>query len=136
MRSLLFARTVVQQAAINPELSIRGVLRNFELQMGCVAKGRFEVRVCELTEGNPMLEAAASPILTAHWMLRQELVSLEKNPACACHAKEDPVCYALMTMPGVGPVVALTVMAAIDGPGRFLSSRDVGAWAGSTLRLP
>ncbi len=41
MRALLSARKAVQQAAINLELSIRGVLRNFGLKMGRVAKGRF-----------------------------------------------------------------------------------------------
>ena len=41
MRALLSARKAIQQAAINLELSIRGVLRNFGLKMGRVAKGRF-----------------------------------------------------------------------------------------------
>jgi transposase len=132
MRALLSARKAVQQAAINLELSIRGVLRNFGLKMGRVAKGRFEARVQELTEGNPMLEAAANPILASRRMLRQELAGLEK--LLRNHAKEDPVCHTLMTMPGVGPVVALTVMAAIDDPDRFQSSKDIGPWVGLTPR--
>ncbi len=132
MRALLSARKAVQQAAINLEQSIRGVLRNFGLKMGRVAKGRFEARVQELTEGNPMLEAAANPILASRRMLRQELASLEK--VLRNHAKEDPVCHTLMTMPGVGPVVALTVMAAVDDPERFRSSKDVGPWVGLTPR--
>ena len=41
-------------------------------------------------------------------------------------AREDPVCWLLMTMPGVGPVVALTFMSAIDDPERFRRSKDVG----------
>lgn len=132
MRALLSARKAVQQAAINLELSIRGVLRNFGLKMGRVAKGRFEARVRELAEGNPMLEAAANPILASQRMLRQELASLEK--LLRSHAKEDPVCHRLMTMPGVGPVVALTVKAAIDDPDRFRSSKDIGPWVGLTPR--
>jgi transposase len=132
MRALLSARKVVLQAAINLELSIRGVLRNFGLKMGRVAKGRFEARVQELAEGNPMLEAAANPILAARRALRQELAGLEK--VLRNHAKEDPVCHTLMTMPGVGPVVALTVKAAIDDPERFRSSKDVGPWVGLTPR--
>ncbi len=40
----------------------------------------------------------------------------------------------MMTMPGVGAVIALTVRAAIDGPTRFRSSRDVGPWVGLTPR--
>lgn len=37
-------------------------------------------------------------------------------------------------LPGVGALVALTVRAAIDNPGRFRSSRATGPWAGLTPR--
>jgi transposase len=132
MRALLSSRKAIQQATLSLELSIRGVLRNFGLKMGQVAKGRFEQRVLELTEGNPMLEAAATPILSARRALRQELAGIEK--LLRDHAKSDPVCRQLMTMPGVGALVALTYKAAIDDPDRFLSSRDVGPWVGLTPR--
>lgn len=132
MRALLSARKAVQQAAINLELSIRGVLRNFGLKLGRVAKGLFEARVQELAEGNPMLEAAANPILAARRALRQELAGLEK--VLRNHAKEDPVCRKLMTIPGVGALVALTVKAAINDPVRFRSSKDIGPWVGLTPR--
>lgn len=39
-----------------------------------------------------------------------------------------------MTMPGVGPIVALTVKTAIDDPERFRSSKDVCPWLGLTPR--
>jgi transposase len=130
MRALLSARKAIKQAAINLELSIRGVLRNFGLKMGRIAKGRLEARVQELVNGNPMLEAAAHPILAARRALRQELAGLEK--VLRDHAKQDPVCRRLMTMPGVGTVVALTVKAAVDDPERFRSSKDIGPWVGLT----
>lgn len=132
MRALLSSRKAIQQAASSLELSIRGVLRNFGMKMGQVAKGRFEQRVLELAEGNPMLEAAANPILSALRALRQELTGVEK--LLRDHAKADPVCRQLMTMPGVGVLVALTFKAAIDDPERFSSSRDVGPWVGLTPR--
>ena len=132
MRALLSSRKAIQQATLSLELSIRGVLRNFGLKMGQVAKGRFEQRVLELVEGNPMLEAAAKPILNARRALRQELAGMEK--LLRDHAKSDPVCRQLMTMPGVGALVALTYKAAIDDPDRFSSSRDVGPWVGLTPR--
>lgn len=132
MRALLSSRKAIQQATISLELSIRGVLRNFGLKMGQVAKGRFEQRVLELVEGNPMLQAAATPILSARRALRQELAGVEK--LLRDHAKADPVCRQLMTVPGVGALVALTFKAAIDDPERFSSSRDVGPWVGLTPR--
>lgn len=132
MRAVLTARKSIQQACINLELSIRGVLRNFGLKMGAVAKGSFEARVRELTDGNPMLEAAADPILRVRAVLRSELAGLEK--LTRDHARADPVCRLLMTMPGVGAIVALTVKSAIDDPDRFRSSKDVGPWVGLTPR--
>ncbi|MBC7152991.1 MAG: IS110 family transposase [Rhizobium sp.] len=129
-RALLSARKAIQQALLNIELSMRGILRNFGLKLGNVSKGRYEARVRELVEGNPMLEAAAKPVLTVRRELRQELVGLDKL-LCG-HAKTDPVSRLLMTMPGVGAIVALTVKSAIDDPDRFRSSREIGPWAGLT----
>ena len=79
-----------------------------------------------------MLEAAAIPILTARAALLKELAGLEK--LLRDHARFDPVCRQFLTMPGVGPIVALTVKSAIDDPDRFRSSKDVGPWAGLTQR--
>ena len=132
IRAVLTSRKSIQQAIITLELSLRGVLRNFGLKMGRIPKGRFEDRVRELTGGNPMLEAAAGPILTARAALRSELAKLEK--LVRDHAKSDSVCRLMMTMPGVGAIVALTVKSAIDDPDRFRSSKDVGPWAGLTPR--
>ena len=77
-----------------------------------------------------MLEAAAAPMLRARAALRDELADLERHVRLL--AKEDPVCRLLMSMPGVGAVVALTFKSAIDDPGRFRSSRQVGPWVGLT----
>mgnify|MGYP001084769393 CR=1 FL=1 len=130
MRALLSSRKAIQQAMLNIEGSIRGVLRNFGLKMGKISKGRYEERVCELVDGNPMLTAAAGPILAVRSTLRQELARLER--LLRDHAKSDPVCRQLMTMPGVGALVALTFKSSIDDPDRFRSSRDVGPWVGLT----
>jgi transposase len=46
----------------------------------------------------------------------------------------DPICRRLMTVPGVGPVTALTFKAAVDDPRRFKSSRTVVAHFGLTPR--
>jgi transposase len=47
-------------------------------------------------------------------------------------AKEHPVCRRLMTAPGVGPVVALSFMTAIDTPHRFRKSEEIGGYFGLT----
>ena len=129
-RALLSSRKSVKDAIVNMELSLRGVLRNFGMKLGLVSKGRWEARVRELIVGNAMLEAAAEPILRARAALRHELAGLEKLVRNL--AANDPVSRLLMTMPGVGPVVALTFKSAIDDPERFRRSKDVGPWVGLT----
>jgi hypothetical protein len=44
--------------------------------------------------------------------------------------REDEVCRWLMTIPGVGPLVAITFKSAIDDPGRIAKSKTVGALFG------
>ena len=130
MRALLSSRRSVLDALINMELSLRGVLRNFGLKLGTVSRNRYEARVRELIAGNGMLEAAAEPILRARAALRGELAGLEK--VVRSLPRQDPACRLLMTMSGVGHVIALTFVSAIDDPERFHRSKDVGPWVGLT----
>jgi transposase len=46
----------------------------------------------------------------------------------------DELCRRFCRIPGVGPVTALTVKAAIDDPHRFVKSKTVGAHFGLTAR--
>ena len=124
---MLSARKAVQQGFITLEMSLRGLLRNFGLKVGTISRGRFEQRIRELAAGNPMLEAAAEPMLRARSALRRELAGLERQ-----RAHEDPVCRRLMSMPGIGAVVALIYRSAVDDPSRFTSSKKVGPWVGLT----
>jgi transposase len=49
-------------------------------------------------------------------------------------ARTDERTRLLMSTPGVGAIVALTYVSAIDDPGRFRSSKRVGAHFGLTPR--
>ena len=129
-RAVLAARKAIQQNMIALEMSLRGLLRNFGLKVGAISRGRFEARIRELADGNPMLEAATVPMLRAKASLRQELAGLEKR--VRQFAQDDPVCRRLMTMSRIGAVVALTFRAAVDNPARFRSSKRVGTWVGLT----
>jgi transposase len=48
--------------------------------------------------------------------------------------REDPVCRQLMSVPGVGAIVAVTFKSGVDDPTRFRRSRDVGPHFGLTPR--
>jgi transposase len=47
-------------------------------------------------------------------------------------AEDDPICKRLMTVPGVGPVIAIRFVAVIDQPGRFHSSHHLMSYLGLT----
>ncbi len=48
--------------------------------------------------------------------------------------QHDQICLRLMTVPGVGPVAALSFKVGVDDPLRFTRSRTVGAHFGLTPR--
>ena len=63
-------------------------------------------------------------------MLREQIGILHRRLLAI--VRGDDVCRRLMTIPGVGPVVALTNRATVDVPARFKSSKAVGAVFGLT----
>ncbi|WP_119681550.1 IS110 family RNA-guided transposase [Indioceanicola profundi] len=130
LRALLVGRKLLQAKLRDVEFSIRGLLRGFGLKVGEVSKGRFERRVRELVAGHEMLEAVTGSMLTARAGLQTEFMALHRRVLAAVRA--DAICRRLMTVPGVGAVVALTFTATIDDPGRFARSRAVGAHVGLT----
>jgi transposase len=130
IRALLVGRKLLQGKLLDVELSIRGILRGFGLKVGPVSKGRFAARIQELIGGQPMLERVIEPMLRARQALYKEFQALHR--AMLGIVRHDGVCRRLMTIPGVGALVAVTFTSAIDDPARFRRSRAVGAHFGLT----
>src|SRR5947209_5792823 len=130
VRALLVGRKLLQSKLLDVELSICGILRGFGPKLGEVSKGRLAARVRELASGQPMLERVVGPMLRARDALRAEYLTLHR--AVLAIVREDAVCRRLMTVPGVGALVAITFTSAVDDPARFRRSRAVGAHFGLT----
>ena len=130
IRALLTALKLLVAKLRDVESSIRGILRGFGLKVGAVSKGKFEARIRELVTGQVMLERVAEPLLRARAALRTEYTTLHRDLLRT--VREDAVCGRLMTVPGVGAVVAMTFRSAIDQPERFAKSKAVGAHFGLT----
>jgi transposase len=130
VRALLVGRKLLQAKLHDVELSIRGILRGFGLKVGKISKGQFAARVQELIAGQVMLETVIGAMLTARASLQSEFMRLHRKMLAI--VREDAVCRRLMTVPGVGAVVALTFTSAIDDPARFSSSKAVGPHFGLT----
>jgi transposase len=141
-RALLTARKLLQTKHHDVGLSLRGILRGFGLKVGPTTERRFAGRVRELVTGHPTLTTVAEALLAARAALGEQLRQLDKrlrdqareDQAREDQAREDQRVRLLMTTPGVGVLVALTFVSAIDDPGRFRSSKMVGAHFGLSPR--
>jgi transposase len=105
-------------------------LRNFGLKVGMVGAAKFEDRIKELVDDNADLAILVEPLLIVRRSLREQFGILHRRLLAV--ARDDEVCRRLMTVPGVGPVVALTFRATVDIPARFRNSKAVGAVFGLT----
>ena len=124
VRALLTSRKLMQGKLLDIESGIRGVLRGFGLKVGLISRGRFETRIRELVEGHLILETVSDAMLGARAALETEFKRLHRELLGIVRA--DPVCRQLMSVPGVGAIVAITFKSGVDDPSRFRRSRDVG----------
>ena len=131
LRMLLTHRKLLQSKAIAIDNDLRGTLRNFGLKVqSTVGTVKFEARIKELVENFPDLAVLVEPLLVVRRVLCEQLGILHRRLLAI--VRDDDVCRRLMTVPGVGPVVALTYRATVDVPARFRNSKAVGAVFGLT----
>jgi transposase len=132
LRLLLGHRRVLKRKFLDIENEIRHSLKVFGVRLGSVSRGEFEAKVRDATAADPMLAAMTEVMLRARAALWEEFKRLHN---LLVHiVGRDLVSRRLMSVPGVGPVVALAFRTAIDDPSRFARSRDVGAYFGLTPR--
>jgi transposase len=129
-RAVLTARKLVQSKLRDIENHLRGILRGFGLKVGKTTNRSFAERIRELVANHASLEIIAEALLSIHAVLLREFNAFEKQ--IRSMARSDTKARLLMSMPSVGPIVALTYASAIDDPGRFKSSKRVGAHFGLT----
>src|SRR5260370_368920 len=125
LRVLLTHRKLLQSKAIAIENDLRATLRNFGLKVGMIGTVKFETRIRELVESLPDLAVLVEPLLVVRQVVREQLGILHRRLLAI--VRDDDVCQRLMTIPGVGPVVALTYRVTVDVPARFRNSKAVGA---------
>jgi transposase len=130
LRMLLTHRKLLQSKAIAIENDLRATLRNFGLKVGIVGTIKFEARIKELVANLPDVAVLVEPLLIVRRVLREQVAVLHRRLLAV--VRDDDVCRRLMTVPGVGPVVALTYRATVDVPARFRNSKAVGAVFGLT----
>lgn len=130
LRMLLTHRRALKRKAISLELVLRGTVKPLGI---VIEKAKGELTLKQRKRGaDPMIALLADSMVRARNALLREVKRLDE--LILKFADKDPVCRRLMTVPGVGPLTALTFRAAVDDPNRFKSSRNVAAHFGLTPR--
>jgi transposase len=129
-RATLTARKLVQSKLRDVENSLRGILRGFGLKVGKTTEREFAGRINELVTDHPHLLRIADALLSVREALQKEFTAFEKQTRKM--VRSDTQARLLTSVPAVGPIIALTYASAIDDPGRFKSSKQVGAHFGLT----
>ncbi len=115
--------------------SLRGLLSEFGLTAQQGAKG-LEALIANIESGAAELPQAAIEavaVLSAHWR-RLEAETARLSAELASRARQDERSVRLMTIPGIGPIIASTLLAKIEDAARFECGRDLAAWIGLTPR--
>jgi transposase len=132
LKMLLVARAQLVSQRQTIANTIRGLIKTFGLVIARGAKGPFSVRVREQIAGNDVLVAIVEPLLVVWHTVREQVTMFDRQ--ILARARADAAARHLMTIPGVGVVVALAYTAVIDDPARFRRSASVGAYLGLTPR--
>lgn len=130
LRVLLNHRRLLKAKGLDVDNDLRATLRIFGLKVGAVSAGCFEARIRELVAGDPDLAVMVEPLLAVRRTLREQFAVLHKRLLAIVRC--DQLMRRLMTIPGVGPVVALAYVATVDVAARFTRSKAVGAAFGMT----
>ena len=135
MRTTLAARMQLVASQLQIEGTIRRLLKVYGLKIGAIHRNRFAARALELLEMAtlPELSAAIEPLLRVRESMRAERKAFDRTLAAL--SRWDDVSRRLMTIPGVGPVTSLAFVVTVDDPGRFGSSKVLGAHLGLTPRV-
>ena len=132
LRAMLSARAHLVAQSVTLANSIRGLLKVFGLVIRRAKGGRFEDLVRAAIADQPPVVAIIEPLLAVLIATREQLAGYER--IVRRRARTDEVARRLMTVPGVGTVVALAFVSTIEDPDRFKRSSSVGAYLGLTPR--
>ena len=129
-KALLIARQQLVETRVRIDNQVRGILKTFGLVIGACGRGQIGQRASELAKGRPEVDGIVTAMLVVRDSLVQQIAVFDR--VIRRLVKGDDTARRLVSVPSVGPVVALAFMSTIDDPQRFSHARDVGAYFGLT----
>ncbi|MBV8891689.1 MAG: IS110 family transposase [Acidobacteria bacterium] len=130
-RALLTVREQLRRQSLDARNTIWSILQGEGFQPPKLASLAFEVLLRQMLD-DPNIGYLLWSLSIVATQIDQQVAELDG--IIAALAKASDACRRLMTVPGVGPLVALTYVSAVDQPGRFRNARTVGAHFGLTPR--
>ena len=114
LRALLTARRLLVNQRTMLGNQLRGLLKVFGVKLGTGVAGSFFRRVQEVAEADEHLALIIHPLLTAWRALNEQITVLDRTLRRT--ARGHPACRLLMSVPGVGTLVALTYLSTLEDP--------------------
>lgn len=131
VRAVLGARAQLVGMRTDIRNQIRGLLKVFGIVLERNRGKSFEEQVREVARsGNDVLQLSLRSLLATLKTVCEQAEKLDRMTVG--QAKEIPMCRHLMSIPGVGALTSLAFVTAIEDPGKFRKSRNVGAFFGLT----
>lgn len=134
LRVLIGARERLIRMRKDLEGHVRGVLKVFGICMTSVATGKlrkgFRDQLTAVADTDPAIKMMSETFIPLHKTLCIAREALDDEVRLM--ARESDLARRLMTVPGVGPIIALAYIATLDDEKRFRKSIDVGAFLGLT----
>jgi len=130
-RQVLRSRRQLVQMRSGTISLIRTLLRQNGYRLPRCSAAAVPDRVAALVIPGAM-QTTLAPLMRVVRLVSEEIATLDRDLAAA--ATSDPIVRRLMTVPGVGPVVALTFRAFVDEVRRFTTAAQVSAAIGLVPR--
>jgi len=131
LRQVLRSRRQLVQMRSGTISLIRSLLRQSGYRVASGSSARLPARLAQLVLP-PALTATIAPLRRTIESLTTEIAAVDAH--LRPQAVADPVVQRLQSVPGVGPVVALTFRAFVDDITRFASASQVSAAVGLVPR--
>lgn len=128
---LLTSRRALVEQQTHLKNTVRGLLKSYGIRLGSISAKKFAVTVMkQISTCQEMVILSIKCLLDVFDKLVEETDKIDQKMLAIAH--HDQEIQRLMTIPGVGPVTALTYKAEIFDASRFKESRSVGAYLGMT----
>ena len=128
LRTIIGARDRFVRIRMEIEAHMRGILKTFGIRLTAIGNGRqrqrFRDQLSVARQSDPALAVIIDHVLPSHEAVCSGAAALEDEIAAI--AKRHDLSRRLMTIPGVGPVVALSFLALIEIPSGFQKQQTLG----------